>query len=128
MQISSRLGEGVNSMQTLEEIIEQARHLSYKDRKQLIKTLEASLAEEQTVAMQESESQNTQENKKSDQHRAGVDRTVQDEFCRHYPHIGIAPDLLALVGIQTENSAVEDKSLIREQIFRRLAERRSWLT
>lgn len=122
MQIPSRLEGKVNTMQTLEEIVEQARHLSSKDRKQLIETLEASLAEEQTVAMQDSESQDAQENKKSDQHRTEVDLTVRDEFCQHYPHIDIAPDLLALVGIQAENSVAEDKALIREQIFRRLAE------
>ncbi len=109
-------------MQTLEEIIEQARHLSLQDRKQLIETLEALLAEEQTAAMQKGESQNAQEKKKSDQHRTEVDRTVQDEFCQHYPDIGVAPDLLALVGIQAENSVAEDKALIREQVFRRLAE------
>ena len=50
------------------------------------------------------------------------DLTVRDEFYQHYPHIDIAPDLLALVGIQAENSVAEDKALIREQIFRRLAE------
>ena len=65
MRISSRLAGKVNTMQPLEEIIEQARHLSLKDRKQLIETLEASLAEEQTVAMQDSESRNAQKTRRA---------------------------------------------------------------
>ena len=89
------------TMQTLEELIEQAQHLPLKDRKQLIEVLEASLVEETARE---------------------ATLTSQEEFRQRYPHITIDPDLFALVGIQAENVAEEDKALIREQVFRRLAE------
>jgi hypothetical protein len=50
------------------------------------------------------------------------------EFCQRYPHIAVDPDLFALVGIHPEHPVEEDKTLIGEQISRRLAGRRSWLT
>lgn len=47
--------------------------------------------------------------------------TVQVEFCQRYPHIAVDPDLFALVGIHPEHPVEEDKTLIGEQIFWRLA-------
>ena len=47
--------------------------------------------------------------------------TVQAEFCQRYPHIAVDPDLFALVGIHPEHPVEEDKTLIGEQISRRLA-------
>ncbi len=47
--------------------------------------------------------------------------TVQAEFCQRYPYIAVDPDLFALVGIHPEHPVEEDKTLIGEQISRRLA-------
>jgi hypothetical protein len=47
--------------------------------------------------------------------------TVQVEFCQRYPYIAVDPDLFALVGIHPEHPVEEDKTLIGEQISRRLA-------
>jgi hypothetical protein len=47
--------------------------------------------------------------------------TVQAEFCQRYPHIAVDPDLFALVGTYPEHPVEEDKTLIGEQISRRLA-------
>ena len=48
--------------------------------------------------------------------------TGQAEFCQRYPHIAVDPDLFALVGIHPQHPVEEDKSIIGEQIFRKLAE------
>jgi hypothetical protein len=47
--------------------------------------------------------------------------TVQAEFRQRYPHMVVDPDLFALVGIHPEHPVEEDKTLIGEQISRRLA-------
>ena len=47
--------------------------------------------------------------------------TVQAEFFQRYPRIAVDPDLFALVGIHPEHPVEEDKTLIGEQISRRLA-------
>jgi hypothetical protein len=48
--------------------------------------------------------------------------TAREEFRRQYPRLAIDRDLFALVGIQPATPVEKDKMLIREQIFRRLAE------
>jgi hypothetical protein len=51
------------------------------------------------------------------QRRGEADRDVLSKRC---PNVPIDPDLLALVGIHTENPIQDDKALIREIIARRL--------
>jgi hypothetical protein len=60
--------------------------------------------------------------KEEEKLRTQQDTTLQEEFCQRYPHIPIDPDLLALVGVQPENSVEDDKTLIRQSIARRFAE------
>ena len=60
------------------------------------------------------------EQKGRDQTRTEQGRSAREEFCQRYPHIAVDPDLFALVGIHPENPVEEDKTLIREQIARRL--------
>lgn len=58
------------------------------------------------------------ERKKQDQLRT-LQTLAREEFCERYPHIMIAPELFALVGIHPENPVEKDNALIREQISRR---------
>ncbi|MGE0822256.1 MAG: hypothetical protein AB7G75_05215 [Candidatus Binatia bacterium] len=60
--------------------------------------------------------------KKESQLQTEQGATAQEEFRQQYPRLTIDPDLFALVGIQPATPVEEDKTLIREQIFRRLAE------
>ena len=60
--------------------------------------------------------------KGADQSRQTQIAITQKEFGSRYPNLTIDPDLLALVGIHHENLIADDKALIRETIFRRLAE------
>jgi hypothetical protein len=48
------------------------------------------------------------------------DTTIHEEFCQRYPRMPIAPDLLALVGVQPTNPVEEDQTLIREAVAWRL--------
>ncbi len=48
--------------------------------------------------------------------------TTQAEFRQQYPHLAVDPDLFALVGIHPLSPVEQDKTLIREQIFRKLVE------
>jgi len=48
--------------------------------------------------------------------------SAQVEFRQQYPHLRVDPDLFALVGIHPANPIEQDTLLIREQIFRKLAE------
>lgn len=62
------------------------------------------------------------EQRKAEQSRSEHNSTAREEFVQQYPHLAIDPDLFALVGIHPITPVEEDKTLIREQIFRRLAE------
>lgn len=62
------------------------------------------------------------EQKKAEQRRSEHSSPAREEFVQQYPHLAIDPDLFALVGIQPATPVAEDKTLIRERIFRRLAE------
>lgn len=62
------------------------------------------------------------ERKKASQSPSEPSPTAREEFVQQYPHLAIDPDLFALVGIHPATPVEEDKTLIREQIFRRLAE------
>ena len=48
--------------------------------------------------------------------------SAQAEFLQQYPHLKVDPDLFSLVGIHPANPIEQDTLLIREQIFRKLAE------
>jgi hypothetical protein len=60
------------------------------------------------------------EQKEEERLRTRQGTTIQEEFCQRYPHIPIAPDLLALVGVQPANPVEENKTLLREAIAWRL--------
>jgi hypothetical protein len=62
------------------------------------------------------------EQKKAEHPRSEHGTIAREEFIQQYPHLAIDPDLFALVGIHPATPVEEDKTLIREQIFRRLAE------
>jgi hypothetical protein len=59
---------------------------------------------------------------REDQPQSERSTTAQVEFRQQYPHLAVDLDLFALVGIHPLSSVEQDKTLIREQIFRKLAE------
>lgn len=59
---------------------------------------------------------------REDQPQSERNITAQVEFRQQYPHLTVDPDLFALVGIHPSSPVEQDKALIREQIFRKLAE------
>ena len=61
------------------------------------------------------------EQKEAAQLRTGQSKDICEEFRQRYPRTTIDPELFALVGIHPENPVEDDKTLIREQIARRLA-------
>jgi len=61
------------------------------------------------------------EQKEAAQLRIGQSKHICEEFRRRHPYITIDPELFALVGIHPQNPVEDDKTLIREQIARRLA-------
>jgi hypothetical protein len=60
--------------------------------------------------------------KEAEQPQTARNQNARVEFRRRHPHIPIELALFNLVGIQPESPLEDDKKLIREQIFRRLAE------
>jgi hypothetical protein len=75
-----------------------------------------------TLLVLEREVQLRLERLREDQPQSELSATAKAEFRQQYPHLAVDPDLFALVGIHPASPVEQDKTLIREQIFRKLAE------